>query len=117
MSRRQRLALLGLALCAGAAAHSATLKATLLTRADDPRLERVRLERAYLGHPGGPPSEGLEVALEEARFELEAAGAEVRLDSAEAGTLEQARAAAVAAAMASSASFRVAAAERPRTWR
>jgi hypothetical protein len=46
-------------LLATAGAHAATLKATLLVRADDPRLERSRLERAYLGHPGGPAVEGL----------------------------------------------------------
>jgi ABC transporter substrate binding protein (PQQ-dependent alcohol dehydrogenase system) len=79
------------------AAGAAVLKATLITPGDDPRLERSRLERAYLGHPGGPLSEGLEVALEEAKFELEAAGAEVALATAPAASIEAARAAAVAA--------------------
>lgn len=82
---------------AAAAAGAAVLKATLITPDDDPRLERSRVERAYLGHPGGPLSDGLEVALEETKFELEAAGAEVALASAPAATLEAARAAAVAA--------------------
>lgn len=85
------------ALAAPLAAGAAVLKATLITPDDDPRLERSRLERAYLGHPGGPLSEGLEVALEEAKFELEAAGAEVALASAPAASIEVARAAAVAA--------------------
>jgi ABC transporter substrate binding protein (PQQ-dependent alcohol dehydrogenase system) len=79
------------------AADAAVLKATLITPGDDPRLERSRLERAYLGHPGGPLSDGLEVALEETRFELESAGAEVALATAPAASLEAARAAAVAA--------------------
>jgi ABC transporter substrate binding protein (PQQ-dependent alcohol dehydrogenase system) len=79
------------------AAHAAVLKATLITPADDPRLERSRVERAYLGHPGGPLSDGLEVALEETRFELEAVGAEVALATAPAASVEAARAAAVAA--------------------
>jgi ABC transporter substrate binding protein (PQQ-dependent alcohol dehydrogenase system) len=38
-----------------------------------PALERARLERAYLGHPGGPAADGWGLALEDARFELEAA--------------------------------------------
>ena len=89
--------LMAVALVAPAAAGAAVLKATLITPDDDPRLERSRVERAYLGHPGGPLSDGLEVALEETKFELEAAGAEVALASAPAATLEAARAAAVAA--------------------
>ncbi|MBT2322809.1 branched-chain amino acid ABC transporter substrate-binding protein [Variovorax paradoxus] len=78
-------------------AAAAALKATVITLADDPRMERSRLERAYLGHPGGPLADGLQVALDEAQFELEAAGVEVALGSAEAASVEAARAAAVAA--------------------
>lgn len=89
--------MVGALVVAPAAAGAAVLKATLITPDDDPRLERSRMERAYLGHPGGPLSDGLEVALEETKFELEAAGAEVALASAPAATLEAARAAAVAA--------------------
>ncbi|WP_405548248.1 type 1 periplasmic-binding domain-containing protein [Variovorax paradoxus] len=89
--------LMAVALVAPVAAGAAVLKATLITPEDDPRLERSRLERAYLGHPGGPLSEGLEVALEEAKFELDAAGAEVALAAAPAASIEAARAAAVAA--------------------
>ncbi|WGT65354.1 branched-chain amino acid ABC transporter substrate-binding protein [Variovorax paradoxus] len=84
-------------LMAPVAAGAAVLKATLITPDDDPRLERSRVERAYLGHPGGPLSDGLEVALEETRFELEAVGAEVALATAPAASIEAARAAAVAA--------------------
>lgn len=90
-------ALLAAALLAPVAAGAAVLKATLLTLADDPRLERVRLERAYLGHPGGPPTEALEMALTQAKFELDAAGAEVALAGVPAATLQAARAAAQAA--------------------
>ncbi|HEX3142276.1 MAG TPA: branched-chain amino acid ABC transporter substrate-binding protein [Rhizobacter sp.] len=79
------------------AASAATLKATLILPADDARLERTRLERAYLGHPGGPASEGLQLALEEGRFELDAAGSAVSLATQAAATLEAARAAAQAA--------------------
>ncbi|WP_051255328.1 branched-chain amino acid ABC transporter substrate-binding protein [Variovorax paradoxus] len=91
------VALLAVALMAPVAAGAAVLKATLIAPGDDPRLERSRLERSYLGHPGGPLSEGLEVALEETKFELEAAGAEVALATAPAASIEAARTAAVAA--------------------
>ncbi|MES2991267.1 MAG: branched-chain amino acid ABC transporter substrate-binding protein [Pseudomonadota bacterium] len=78
-------------------AEAATLKATLIGPADDTRLERARLERAYLGHPGGPAGDALQVALDEGRFELEAAGAAVELASTPAATLAAARTAAQAA--------------------
>ena len=78
-------------------AAAATLKATLISPEDDPRLERTRLERAYLGHPGGPAADGVQVALAEGGFELEAAGATVALSTAAARSVESARAAAQAA--------------------
>jgi ABC transporter substrate binding protein (PQQ-dependent alcohol dehydrogenase system) len=87
--------LLGMASATSVAA--ATLKATLLVRADDPRLERTRLERAYLGHPGGPATDGIQVALDEGKFELEAAGSAVTLETRPVGSAEAARAAAQAA--------------------
>jgi ABC transporter substrate binding protein (PQQ-dependent alcohol dehydrogenase system) len=85
--------------CAATAstAAAATLKATLIVPGDDPRLERSRLERAYLGHTGGPAADGLQVALDEGRFELEAAGAAVALNVVNADTPDAARAAAQAA--------------------
>ena len=70
-----------LACASVATAHAATFKLTLLVPADDARLERSRTERAYLGHPGGPAADGLQVALKEAKFELEAAGAVLTLDT------------------------------------
>lgn len=78
-------------------AQAATLKATLISPESDPRLDRTRVERAYLGHPGGPAAEGVQVALDEGGFELEAAGAAVALAPATASSLESARAAAQAA--------------------
>ena len=80
-----------------APAPGAPLKATLLVLDDDPRLERNRRERAYLGHPGGPAAEGLKLALEEGRFELEAAGVAVALDNRPVRDLAALQAAAVAA--------------------
>lgn len=84
-------------LCAVAGAGAATLKATLIGPEDDPRLERTRVERAYLGHAGGPAVDGVRVALDEGSFELEAAGAGVALGTATARSVESARAAAQAA--------------------
>jgi ABC transporter substrate binding protein (PQQ-dependent alcohol dehydrogenase system) len=84
-------------LCAAAGAGAATLKATLISPEDDPRLERTRVERAYLGHAGGPAADGVRVALDEGGFELEAAGAGVALGTATARSVDAARAAAQAA--------------------
>lgn len=78
-------------------AHAAVLQATLITARDDPRLERTRLERGYLGHAGGPAADGLKVALEEGRFELDSAATGVTLASADVATLQAARAAAQSA--------------------
>ena len=93
------MALLFAALTAAgqAAGAAAPLKATLVSRQPDPRLERARLERQFLGHPGGPASEGVEVALDEGQFELQAADAAVALTKQSADSLEAARAAAQAA--------------------
>lgn len=84
------------ALAAGPLA-AATLKATLLFPADDPRLERSRAERAYLGHPTGPAEDGVQMALQDGQFELDAAGAKVALDSRPVTGLDAAKAAAQAA--------------------
>jgi ABC transporter substrate binding protein (PQQ-dependent alcohol dehydrogenase system) len=79
------------------AAAAATLKATLIAPEDDPRLERSRVERAYLGHTGGPLADGVKLALEDGQFELDAAGAAVALTSQGVRSIDAARAAAVAA--------------------
>jgi ABC transporter substrate binding protein (PQQ-dependent alcohol dehydrogenase system) len=84
-------------LTAGIAAQAATLKATLIVPEDDDRLDRSRAERAYLGHPTGPAEDGVKLALEEGRFELDAAGAAVEVKTEEAADQAAARAAAVAA--------------------
>ena len=75
-------------------ALAATLKAVLIVPADDPQLERTRTERAYLGHPGGPAEQGLKVALNEAKFELDASKAGVALEVVTAPSRDAARAAA-----------------------
>lgn len=68
------------------------LKVTLIAPADDPRLERNRLERAYLGHAGGEAADGVRVALKEAQLELEAAQVSVTLEVLAADSLASAQA-------------------------
>ncbi len=83
-----------LALAGAGAASATTFKLVLIARDGDPRLERSQLERAYLGHPGGPAVDGLTVALNESRLQLEAAGAQWALTTVQAASAEAARAAA-----------------------
>lgn len=81
----------------GSAGAVTTMKATLLTPEPDARLDRSRLERQYLGHPGGPASDGVQVALDEGEFELQAVDAAVQLAKQTADSAAAARAAALAA--------------------
>ena len=78
----------------GAGAQAALWNVTLIEQSDNPKLERSRLERAYLGHPGGTAADGLAVALDEAQFELEAGKASVKLKTEPVNGLESAKAAA-----------------------
>ena len=88
-------ALIALALTAALLpAAAAPLRATLIAPTEDARFERSRVERAYLGQPGGPARDGVQVAIDEAKFELDAAGSAVTLDQLGATSLEGARAAA-----------------------
>lgn len=81
-------------LCACSAAHAAGWAVTLLEQANNPKLDRTRLERAYLGHAGGSASDGVALALDEAQFELEAAKLAITLKTEPVGTLDAARQAA-----------------------
>jgi ABC transporter substrate binding protein (PQQ-dependent alcohol dehydrogenase system) len=78
-------------------AQAADLRVTLIEQANSPALDRTRLERAYLGHPGGSAAEGVMVALDEAQFELEAAKAKVVLKTDAAAGVAEARTAAQSA--------------------
>ncbi len=98
--RRFALAWLALALTLAllsGAGHAATLKASLLLQADDPRLSRSRVELAYLGHPGGPASDGVALALDEAKLELDAAGSTISLETVSVASAAAAREAALRA--------------------
>jgi ABC transporter substrate binding protein (PQQ-dependent alcohol dehydrogenase system) len=83
------LALGGLG-AAPSVAHAASFKVVLLVPSDDARLERSRLDRAYLGHVGGPAQDGLQAALKDAKLELDAAGAAVTVEVAPVATPAQA---------------------------
>lgn len=79
-----------LATCQSATAAALTLG--VVGRADDERLEPRRVELAYLGHPGGPLTQAVEVAIKESEFELDAAGLKVNVVAAEAKDGADARA-------------------------
>jgi ABC transporter substrate binding protein (PQQ-dependent alcohol dehydrogenase system) len=96
MTMRTPLLLAGLTL-ATASAGAAPFRITLLAPADDPRLDRNLVERAYFGHSTGPAADGLQVALKEARLELDAAGTDMTLEVVAVASAEAARAAAAKA--------------------
>ena len=95
--RRPRFTLLALLGLLPLASLAANLKITLIAPADDARLERSRLERAYLGHAGGPAADGVRVALKEAQLELDAVGTGLTLEVIEADSPAAAQAAAAKA--------------------
>lgn len=78
-------------------AQAADLRVTLIEQANSPQLDRTRLERAYLGHPGGSAADGVMVAVDEAQFELEAAKARVTLKTESVAAIADARLAAQSA--------------------
>jgi ABC transporter substrate binding protein (PQQ-dependent alcohol dehydrogenase system) len=92
--KRPALALL---LAAAASAHAAPFKLTLIAPADDPRLDRARVERAYFGHPTGPVADGLQMALKDSQLELDAAGASLALEVVNVANAAEAKAAAAKA--------------------
>jgi ABC transporter substrate binding protein (PQQ-dependent alcohol dehydrogenase system) len=81
-------------LCVGNTAQAAGWAITLLEQANNPQLDRSRLERAYLGHSGGSASDGVTVALDEAQFELEAAKLAITVKVEPVASLDAARVAA-----------------------
>jgi len=71
--------------------HAFALTIGVLSRADDDRLDPRRVELGYLGQPGGPPGQAVEVAVKESQFELEAANLKVTIDTATARDANDAR--------------------------
>jgi ABC transporter substrate binding protein (PQQ-dependent alcohol dehydrogenase system) len=76
------------------AGPAAALTIGVLQRADDARIEPKRAALAYLGQPGGTPEDGLRVAIDESKFQLDAAGIAPKLEVASVKSAEEARAAA-----------------------
>lgn len=95
MTMRWLFAFKSVALCLlCTAAQAASWSVTLLEQRDNPQLDRSRLERAYLGHPGGSAKEGVALALEEAQFELGAVKRTLSLKTEAMDSVEAARVAA-----------------------
>ena len=92
--RMGALCLMFASVCVCGAAEAAGWAVTLLEQANNPQLDRSRLERAYLGHAGGSASDGVAVALDEAQFELEAAKLAITLKTEPVASIEAARLAA-----------------------
>ena len=80
------------ALMLACAVEAATLRIALLQREDDERLEPRRVELAYPGHPGGPLDAAIETALQEARFELDAAKLQVAFEIANVRSADEVKA-------------------------
>src|SRR4051812_13527260 len=90
---RLRLTLAGPAILAWALeASAATLTVGVLERGADDRLAPARVELAYPGQPGGAIRAAVEMAVDESRFELDAAKLNVRLDVRSARSAGDARA-------------------------
>ena len=82
-----------LALCAVAAlTQAAPLLIGVLTRAEDDRIEPKRVELGYLGQPGGPLRQGVDVAIAESQFELDAAKLQVKVEAVEVSSADDAKA-------------------------
>ena len=72
--------------------HAAPMLIGVITRADDDRLETKRVELANLGQPGGPLRSGIDVAIAESQFELDAAKLQVKVEAVEAASADEAKA-------------------------
>ncbi len=83
-------------------AQAASFKVLVIAPQDDVRLSRSRVERAYFGHPTGAAIDGVQVAIDEAKLELETEGASVVVESV---TASDAKSAVDAAAKAEKAGF------------
>jgi ABC transporter substrate binding protein (PQQ-dependent alcohol dehydrogenase system) len=75
-------------------AQAANWNVALIEQANNPQLERNRVERAYMGHPTGVAAEAIAMALDEAQFELEASKTTITLKPEQASSVEAAKAAA-----------------------
>jgi ABC transporter substrate binding protein (PQQ-dependent alcohol dehydrogenase system) len=77
-----------------APARAANWNVALIEQANNPQLERNRVERAYMGHPTGAAGEAIAMALDEAQFELEASKTTITLKPELVSSVEAAKTAA-----------------------
>jgi ABC transporter substrate binding protein (PQQ-dependent alcohol dehydrogenase system) len=73
-------------------AQAATLTLGVLQRDGDERLEPRRVELGYPGHPGGPLTQAVDVAIKESQFELDAAKLQVKVEVRAARSADDAKA-------------------------
>ncbi len=73
---------------------AANWNVTLIEQANNPKLDKQRVERAYLGHPLGGAGEAMAMALDDAQFELEAAKTTITVKLEQVSNAETAKAAA-----------------------
>ena len=78
--------------CAAALAQAAPLLIGVISRADDEWFEAKRVELGYFGQPGGALRSGVDVAVAETQFELDAAKLQVRVEAVEVASADEARA-------------------------
>jgi ABC transporter substrate binding protein (PQQ-dependent alcohol dehydrogenase system) len=90
-ARWHRCIALALLCCATTLAPAAPLVIGVLTRADDDRLEPKRIELGYLGQPGGPLRAGVDMAIGDTQFELDAAKLQVRVEAVEIASADEAK--------------------------
>jgi ABC transporter substrate binding protein (PQQ-dependent alcohol dehydrogenase system) len=96
-----------------AAAQAVDWRVVVLSQANNPALDRSRVERGYLGHSTGTAIDALSMAIDDARFELDAARTDVKIEMQEVATLDAARA---AAKKAESGGAHVIVVELPASW-
>ena len=89
-----RLAVMSLLILTTAVTQAASWTVTVLEEQNPPALGKQRLDRAYLGHPGGPAADGWSQALEDAHFELEATRTQINWKPTTVASLDAARSAA-----------------------
>jgi ABC transporter substrate binding protein (PQQ-dependent alcohol dehydrogenase system) len=95
------------------AAQAADWRVVVLSLANNPALHRSKVERGYLGHATGTAVDALTMAIDDARFELDAARADVKIEAQEVATLDAARA---AAKKAESSAAHIIVTELPASW-
>ncbi len=76
-------------------AKAANWTVTLIEQANNPKLDRQRVERVYLGHPLGGASDAITMAFDDAQFELEVAKTTITFKQEQVSNVEAAKTAAL----------------------